>query len=29
MGVRNIEPVNGGGDWIITKAEHWIFEGTA
>ncbi len=28
MGVRNIEPVNGGGDWIITKADHWIFEGT-
>ncbi len=28
MGVRNIEPVNGGGDWIITKADHWMFEGT-
>ena len=28
MGVRNVEPVNGGGDWIITNAEHWIFEGT-
>lgn len=28
MGVRNIEPVNGGGDWVITKADHWIFEGT-
>jgi len=28
MGVRNVEPVNGGGDWIITNASHWIFEGT-
>jgi hypothetical protein len=28
MGARNIEPVNGGGDWIIVKPEHWIFEGT-
>jgi hypothetical protein len=28
MGARNIEPVNGGGDWVITKPEHWIFAGT-
>lgn len=28
MGARNIEPVNGGGDWIITKPEHWMFAGT-
>lgn len=28
MGVRNIQPVNGGGDWIIVKPEHWIFKGT-
>ena len=28
MGVRNIDPVNGGGDWVCTKPEHWIFEGT-
>jgi hypothetical protein len=28
MGVRNISPVNGGGDWICTKPEHWVFEGT-
>lgn len=28
MGVRNVRPVNGGGDWIITKPDHWIFEGT-
>lgn len=29
MGARNVEPVNGGGDWICTKPEHWIFEGTS
>ncbi|WP_390836045.1 N,N-dimethylformamidase beta subunit family domain-containing protein [Tautonia plasticadhaerens] len=28
MGARNVEPVNGGGDWIITQPDHWIFEGT-
>jgi hypothetical protein len=28
MGARNVEPVNGGGDWIISKPDHWIFEGT-
>lgn len=28
MGARNVEPVNGGGDWIITKPDHWIFSGT-
>jgi len=28
MGARNIDPVNGGGDWICTKPEHWIFKGT-
>jgi hypothetical protein len=28
MGARNVEPVNGGGDWIITKPNHWIFAGT-
>ncbi|MEX2595085.1 MAG: N,N-dimethylformamidase beta subunit family domain-containing protein [Anditalea sp.] len=28
MGVRNIQPVNGGGDWIVVKPEHWIFKGT-
>lgn len=28
MGARNVEPVNGGGDWICTKPEHWIFQGT-
>ena len=28
MGVRNVEPINGGGDWTIIKPEHWMFEGT-
>ena len=28
MGARNVEPVNGGGDWTVVKPEHWIFEGT-
>jgi len=28
MGSRNVEPVNGGGDWICEKPDHWMFEGT-
>ncbi|QIF02036.1 N,N-dimethylformamidase beta subunit family domain-containing protein [Roseimicrobium sp. ORNL1] len=28
MGSRNIRPVNGGGDWICEKPDHWIFKGT-
>ncbi|MBY5958660.1 hypothetical protein KUV50_10980 [Membranicola marinus] len=28
MGVRNISPVNGGGDWVITNPDHWIFDKT-
>ena len=28
MGARTITPFNGGGDWIVAKPEHWIFEGT-
>lgn len=28
MGARTITPFNGGGDWICTRPEHWIFEGT-
>ncbi|MFT5470744.1 MAG: hypothetical protein ACI8UO_005875, partial [Verrucomicrobiales bacterium] len=28
MGSRNVEPVNGGGDWTCAKPDHWIFEGT-
>ena len=28
IGSRNVEPVNGGADWVITKPEHWMFAGT-
>ncbi len=28
MGARNVDPVNGGGDWTIIKPDHWIFAGT-
>ncbi len=28
MGARTVHPANGCGDWIATKPEHWIFEGT-
>ena len=28
MGARNVDPVNGGGDWICTKPDHWLYEGT-
>ena len=28
MGARNVEPVNGGGDWIVTDARHWMFNNT-
>ena len=28
MGARNVDPVNGGGDWICVRPDHWMFEGT-
>ncbi|MBA3484302.1 MAG: hypothetical protein H0T51_21070 [Pirellulales bacterium] len=28
IGARNVEPVNGGGDWTIAKPDHWIFADT-
>jgi hypothetical protein len=28
IGARNVEPVNGGGDWIVANPDHWVFEGT-
>lgn len=28
MGNRNIRPVTGGGDWVVTIPGHWMFEGT-
>lgn len=26
IGARNVEPVNGGGDWRIERPGHWLFE---
>ncbi len=28
IGARNVDPVNGGGDWIVARPDHWVFEGT-
>ena len=28
IGARSIVPFNGGGDWICTRPDHWVFEGT-
>lgn len=28
IGARTVIPFNGGGDWICSKPEHWIFDGT-
>jgi len=28
MGARNVDPVNGGGDWVCAAPEHWLFAGT-
>lgn len=28
IGSRNVDPVNGGGDWICTRPHHWLYEGT-
>ena len=28
IGARNVDPVNGGGDWVCVKPDHWIFAGT-
>ena len=28
IGARSLIPYNGTGDWIATRPEHWIFEGT-
>ncbi len=28
IGARNVEPVNGGGDWICQNESHWMFAGT-
>jgi hypothetical protein len=28
MGARTITPFNGGGDWSVSRPNHWMFEGT-
>lgn len=28
IGARTTYPFNGSADWIVSRAEHWIFEGT-
>jgi hypothetical protein len=28
IGARTITPFNGGGDWIVSQPDHWIFAGT-
>lgn len=28
IGARNVEPVNGGGDWICTNPDHWLYAET-
>jgi hypothetical protein len=28
IGARNVPPVTGGGPWVCSLSEHWIFAGT-
>jgi hypothetical protein len=28
IGAQTVSPFNGSGDWIVTKPEHWLFDGT-
>jgi hypothetical protein len=28
IGARTISPFNGSGDWVVSQADHWLFEGT-
>lgn len=28
MGARTTYPFNGSGDWTVSRADHWIFDGT-
>ncbi|QDU97179.1 N,N-dimethylformamidase beta subunit family domain-containing protein [Lignipirellula cremea] len=28
IGARSVIPFNGGGDWIVTQPDHWLFAGT-
>ncbi len=29
IGAQTVSPFNGSGDWIVTRPEHWMFEGTS
>ena len=28
IGAQTVTPFNGSGDWVVTKPEHWMFDGT-
>jgi hypothetical protein len=28
IGAQTVSPFNGSGDWVVTRPEHWLFEGT-
>ncbi len=28
IGARNVDPVNGGGDWVCTQPAHWLYRET-
>ncbi len=28
IGAQTVSPFNGSGDWIVTRADHWLFAGT-
>lgn len=28
IGAQTVTPFNGSGDWIVTRPEHWLFQGT-
>lgn len=28
IGARNVDPVNGGGDWVCTLPNHWLYANT-
>lgn len=28
IGAQTVSPFNGSGDWIVTRPDHWLFDGT-
>jgi hypothetical protein len=28
IGAQTVSPFNGSGDWVVSRPEHWVFEGT-